>query len=1424
MKYKTFILIIISLSLFLLTITSALATLEDDFNRANSGTLGTATNGNTWTTGANWELLDGRAYDSDLAAGDSRLKLSATNPNRIDYEFEVSSTGGAYYVSFPNEDAVGSISNSAIFFSINGGNLRYYSSGWKDFDTTFTPSINTKYVLSVRDIDYVTNTYDVYIDDVIKETNAPFTAAVGIKYINVDGRVNNAYIDCIVTDGTLVNSTCGLVTNPEDDFGRADTSTLGTASNGNTWSETSSAYADFEIVDNKLVVDTTGNAASNLNNVIELDVQDTNPRRVDLIGFNITAYDGKTFCLGTTTAGMCSSATDQAIQIQVGIASLGNSLNYYNGGWIDSTYDVPLNTLINISLRNINYETNTFDIYVDNTLYKTSATFRNDVGIETFSMVYTSVSGSDRGDLNVNCITINGNLCGEAAAPPGPTPLGNTNFSTPSSVSYSFDTPLSIGTAYGVVNSLTFNNTIGVTTPFYFATSITSFGGTATAECRLTIDGNEEASNTRSLSLNTYGNIALVSPSRFLSLGEHTLNTECRKVGGSNYIVNNSQLTQFTLYDSQSNEEITSLSFDDAGPIALTTTDSHLGSFEFNTSNTTNTTNNNYLITQGVVNYNYGASGDITTYFVIEETGETCGPYTRGGLAGNTGSVGASCAFSDLNSSTTYNLSLYGYTSVGTGSLTDLASNLFEIKLNETAQNIEVLNFTMGPPGLINNSFGVLDDTGTAGASPGFIGNDIIPLYDLAVGEVTKPSGTNAVTSRILKETSPGSGDYDIVKSVSFVGDIADFEGYIMETSLNYKLTMENTISYNYKSDFFIGSQTLDSIIVYADGADLWYFENIQTEAVNKIAEINIANHLGGEYNIFSEASIIVNGDNSVGQDAYFYLSNSVNTSNFYRSINSRSGNIVIQNVFSETGTANKTISLYGYCPNGCNITGGSLNAFVTDTSVASTGTFNITAQNTWNSSTILEFNATIGGTTLTTTNGTITALGQGNVNVLVEAGGYFSNTTLHDTTTPLVADLARYTEFTANNFGTGGVTNFTINTTTDSYTTTNGVAYLPISSDNTSVTINGDTISGTTDLVNKTQTYAFSVYAENSLFITFKDSVTDSIINNVSMDYFSSLDSSQTSTNNGTLYLTLLNPVTYTFRINSSGYEDNLYFTTITDDTFSDFTIYLNPNASTTSITFQIVDSGASEVENAQVQALKYYVEDNTYRVIASGITNPSGETKLDLITENNFYKYVVILNGVVVKTTSPSIITATTIRIQVTSGDIVLEDYSEWRGITSRLTYNEVTSNFRLDYSDTTNRELCMSTYEEGFNMFTLLESTCVSGTSGTILQGIDNATSGTFFAVVTTTINGEQWVIAKETYSFKVLDLGSSGIVGQIFLTLLMSLSGAVAVELIFILAPLSIILGGLIGLHSLSLAFTLPLLVVGLILMFILRRNS
>ncbi len=106
-KKITFLIII---SLFLLALPLASATIEDDFNRADSSSgtfnLGTATNGNTWghydETTSSWDIKDnqikvipGTIIDIDVAS----LQIT-NNPTQVDFQVNISSFTREYLLYY----------------------------------------------------------------------------------------------------------------------------------------------------------------------------------------------------------------------------------------------------------------------------------------------------------------------------------------------------------------------------------------------------------------------------------------------------------------------------------------------------------------------------------------------------------------------------------------------------------------------------------------------------------------------------------------------------------------------------------------------------------------------------------------------------------------------------------------------------------------------------------------------------------------------------------------------------------------------------------------------------------------------------------------------------------------------------------------------------------------------------------------------------------------------------------------------------------------------------------------------------------------------------------------------------------------------------------------------------------------------------
>tara|TARA_R110000824_G_scaffold7405_7_gene33233 strand:- start:841 stop:3873 length:3033 start_codon:yes stop_codon:yes gene_type:complete len=177
-KFIIFALIVLMASSF------ASATMQDNFERADSTTLGTATNGNVWAeTGAvgDWEILGYTMHGT--GGGSSRyatLQFSASDP--VDFSFNMSwdypCAGTKHHLMTLSEN--GNIVGGELGVYIEwckDGEAKFYSvagGGYSAFDTSFTFAADTTYWVEFRDCDYITDDCEVWIDGVQYESELQF--------------------------------------------------------------------------------------------------------------------------------------------------------------------------------------------------------------------------------------------------------------------------------------------------------------------------------------------------------------------------------------------------------------------------------------------------------------------------------------------------------------------------------------------------------------------------------------------------------------------------------------------------------------------------------------------------------------------------------------------------------------------------------------------------------------------------------------------------------------------------------------------------------------------------------------------------------------------------------------------------------------------------------------------------------------------------------------------------------------------------------------------------------------------------------------------------------------------------------------------------------------------------------------------------
>jgi len=351
-----------------------------------------------------------------------------------------------------------------------------------------------------------------------------------------------------------------------------------------------------------------------------------------------------------------------------------------------------------------------------------------------------------------------------------------------------------------------------------------------------------------------------------------------------------------------------------------------------------------------------------------------------------------------------------------------------------------------------------------------------------------------------------------------------------------------------------------------------------------------------------------------------------------------------------------------------------------------------------------------------------------------------------------------------------------------------------------------------------------FSFYKTNSIDIEFRDDLTKQLItSSISFEMIGDLASYNHTTTTGTLNLTFLVPESYVLRYQTENYANGFYMTKVDNRSYSTLTIYLVNASASSPITVTVIDEGAKPVEGAVVKSLKYDLMTNSYLLQEVRETDFAGETIFNIRKNAEYYRFIIEIDGVVVRTTNPSYVTADNLNIQIVRFGLIAGEFFDLLGITSLITYNNVTNNFRAEYNDASNigSEYCLRVFRIGRNK-ELLGTECSTSPSGVLLFNHEVLNGRIYEAELYLKINPGQ------TINKFILDLSETfegaefGLLLQILFTLFCAFVFIYNPAVGAILTPFSLILGRVLGLNALSWTMITPLLVVGIIIAYLIER--
>lgn len=265
------------------------------------------------------------------------------------------------------------------------------------------------------------------------------------------------------------------------------------------------------------------------------------------------------------------------------------------------------------------------------------------------------------------------------------------------------------------------------------------------------------------------------------------------------------------------------------------------------------------------------------------------------------------------------------------------------------------------------------------------------------------------------------------------------------------------------------------------------------------------------------------------------------------------------------------------------------------------------------------------------------------------------------------------------------------------------------------------------------------------------------------------------------------------------TGWSRRHYFnrnTKLFNTTLTEIPLYMLPDGNYTQILITVEDISGIEQEGVYIEALRYFLEDNTYVTVDMAQTDHRGIGSLNLKL-NEHYRYLVYdVNGTLMRVIGPEYLIATELEFII--DETAAEFLTYWNDLSIDCEFSTTTKYLSCTYSDGSGllEEITLDVDRKlllGWN-----ESYCehtLTTLSGTLLCEIPDYANTTFMYYVTAEFSGPDTTyitLIQDTLTYydKIWDLGSTGI----FITMLI----IIALALVGIWHPAACIGFSLVGL--------------------------
>lgn len=373
---------------------------------------------------------------------------------------------------------------------------------------------------------------------------------------------------------------------------------------------------------------------------------------------------------------------------------------------------------------------------------------------------------------------------------------------------------------------------------------------------------------------------------------------------------------------------------------------------------------------------------------------------------------------------------------------------------------------------------------------------------------------------------------------------------------------------------------------------------------------------------------------------------------------------------------------------------------------------------------------------------------------------------------------------------------------------------------------------------------FAFQVYGNvtipvynKTLILDFKDEITEDLINDtIIFELISSSNASNYTTINGYLNVTVSNDINYTLRYRAANYPERDYYKSFNINLTENLTLYGLAYADSKDLIITVKDTTGESIENAKISLLRYFITNNSYKIVEMAYTDYAGKAWLSAEPYEGHYKIAVDYNGInYFLSSSPTNFIPDPVYdwyTQTITINLDTDFYESFRALTGfgdLLVYNETTHALSYTWSDPSGltTEACLEvTYIGGVRELDYATS-CGSGATGSVFIVLNNTATTSYkyraYIETSTTYSDHTrsagWIRPDPTYDFGVFGAFMSAFIIA-GLALLFSYS-AIAV---LIITVVGVAVMSLLGLFPVGQAAILGLgvLVIGMSV-YLYRRN-